>query len=302
VPLPKASACWLGEIVECEIVAITPSPECASQRGPVAAALDPIQPTAFAARVAHPARADSRPGVAERPVALGGWESARSSGGWTWRKVAADVVTVVLRFSGEFAASQADPQWSMGIGAGQGKASGGQGPCPLSPDEDGQGPRCLHGVPSPVLSDDHVVNLSATSDTDRSRDMNIIRVLLAPEFKGEDVVLLVMDGAGVTTFINALGDAEQRGSSELEHDGVTHQFVIQAGAADIELGEDRVVWRLDHAKAVEIVGNLTVMSGNDGPAHDYVDIAAPTNTLIVSRDEYVRGLPPPEVPQDRDSM
>lgn len=49
--------------------------------------------------------------------------------------------------------------------------------------------------------------------------MNIVRVELAPEFKGEDVVLLAMDGAGVTTFITALRDAEQRGASELEHDG-----------------------------------------------------------------------------------
>lgn len=123
--------------------------------------------------------------------------------------------------------------------------------------------------------------------------MTIIRVELAPEFEGEDVVLLAMDGAGVTTFLTALRAAEQRGSAELEHDGVTHQFVIQTGAADIELGEHRVVWRLDHAKAVEIVGDLTAMSRNDVPGHDYVDIATPTNTLVLSRDEYVPGLPPP---------
>jgi hypothetical protein len=106
------------------------------------------------------------------------------------------------------------------------------------------------------------------------------------------VVLLAMDGAGVTTFASALRDAEQRGSSQLDHDGVTHQFVIQAGAADIELGENRVVWRLDHAKAVEIVEDLTVMSNDDCPGHNYVDISSPTNTLVLSRDEYVRAVPP----------
>ena len=63
--------------------------------------------------------------------------------------------------------------------------------------------------------------------------MNIIRVELAPDFRGEDVALLAMDGAGVTTFVTALRDAEQRGSSQLEHDGVTHQFVIQVGAAEL---------------------------------------------------------------------
>jgi len=122
--------------------------------------------------------------------------------------------------------------------------------------------------------------------------MNIIRAELAPEFRGEDVVLLAMDGAGVTTFLTALRGAEQRGGSQLEHDGITHQFVIQAGAADIELGENRVVWLLDHAKAVEIVEDLTVMSNNDRPGHNYVDISTPTNTLVLSRDEYVRVVPP----------
>jgi hypothetical protein len=122
--------------------------------------------------------------------------------------------------------------------------------------------------------------------------MNIIRAELAPEFRGEDVVLLAMDGAGVDTFITALIEAEQRGSSQLEHDGVTHQFVIQVGAADIEFGENRVVWRLDHAKAAEIVEDLTVMSNNDRPGHNYVDISTPTNTLVLSRDEYVRVVPP----------
>jgi hypothetical protein len=122
--------------------------------------------------------------------------------------------------------------------------------------------------------------------------MNIIRVELAPEFRGEDVVLLAMDGAGVTTFVTALSDAEQRGSSQLDHDGVIHQFVMQEGAADIELGANRVVWRLDHAKAVEIVEDLTVMSSNDRPGHNYVDISSPTNTLVLSRNEYVRVVPP----------
>jgi hypothetical protein len=50
--------------------------------------------------------------------------------------------------------------------------------------------------------------------------------------------------------------------------------------------------RLDHAKAVEIVEDLTVMSNNDRPGHSYVDISSPTNTLVLSRDEYVRVVPP----------
>jgi hypothetical protein len=104
----------------------------------------------------------------------------------------------------------------------------------------------------------------------------------------EDVVLLAMDGAGLTTFITVLREAQERGSSQLEHNGITHQFVIQPGAADIELGANRVVWRVDRAKAVEIVEDLALMSNDDRPSHSYVDISSPTNTLVLSRDEYVR--------------
>lgn len=117
--------------------------------------------------------------------------------------------------------------------------------------------------------------------------MNVIRLELAPEFRGEDVVLLAMDGAGVDTFLTALIDAERRGASQLQHDGVSHQFVILAGGADIELGGNRVVWRLDHAKATEIVDALTAMSDDDRPGHNYVEICTPTHTLVLSRDEYV---------------
>jgi hypothetical protein len=123
--------------------------------------------------------------------------------------------------------------------------------------------------------------------------MNIIRVELLPDFMwGDDVVLLAMDDAGVATFADALNDAVRLGASRLEHGGVMHEFVMQAGAADIEMGEDRVVWRLDRTKAVEIVDDLTAIRDADGPGHNYVDISTPTTTLVLSRDEYVSVVPP----------
>jgi hypothetical protein len=55
---------------------------------------------------------------------------------------------------------------------------------------------------------------------------------------------------------------------------------------------DAVDMGLDRAKAVEIVEDLTVMRDSDGPGHNYVDISSPTKTLVLSRDEYVRVVPP----------
>jgi hypothetical protein len=119
--------------------------------------------------------------------------------------------------------------------------------------------------------------------------MTIIRVEFAPEFVlGDDVVLLAMDGAGTATFAAALREAEQQGSTQLQLGEVTHELVIQAGAADVDLDDTRVVWRLDAAKVVEIIENLDILGDSDRPGHRYVDISKPADTLLLSRDEYVR--------------
>jgi hypothetical protein len=118
--------------------------------------------------------------------------------------------------------------------------------------------------------------------------MTIIRVELAPKFMlGDDVVLLAMDGAGIAAFAAALKDAERQGASQLQHGGVTHEFLIQADGADIALDDTRVVWRLDAAKAVEVIENLDILSNNNRPGHQYVDISNPGETLVLSRDEYI---------------
>jgi hypothetical protein len=97
--------------------------------------------------------------------------------------------------------------------------------------------------------------------------MNVIRVRAVPEFNGEDVVLLAMDGAGVDTFLAALTQAGRRGWSRLQCRGRVHSFVIEAGAADIELDDGRVVWRLDRTRAVEIIEKLKVLSSTGHPCH-----------------------------------
>jgi len=96
-----------------------------------------------------------------------------------------------------------------------------------------------------------------------------------------------MDGAGAGEFKVALDDAERQGFSRPEHDGLTHELCIEPGAANIELERTRVVWRLDRAKAIEIIDYLTGLSNRGRAAHQYVDIFTPAETLVLSRDEYV---------------
>lgn len=121
------------------------------------------------------------------------------------------------------------------------------------------------------------------------RTMTVVRAELAPKFYfGDDAVLLAMDTAGVNTVLVTLVQAERQGYSRMAHDGKIHEFLIVPGAADIELHDDKVVWRFDDAKAMEVIELLTAMTHTTtGAGHYYVDISAPTQTLVLSRNEYV---------------
>ncbi|ORA34877.1 hypothetical protein [Mycobacterium aquaticum] len=118
--------------------------------------------------------------------------------------------------------------------------------------------------------------------------MSFIHVQFAPGFGYEDVVLLAMDTPGVKVVLKALKDALQGGQARFECDGVVQEFRIQAGAADIELSDDLVVWQLDCARAVEVEEYLASFRESDRPGHQYVDIHSPTETLVLSHDEYTR--------------
>ena len=116
--------------------------------------------------------------------------------------------------------------------------------------------------------------------------MSEIRVELAPEFKGETVVLLVMDSDGLDAFRSALARAGQK-PSQLTHAGTIHEFAIEDGNAEVELQAGQVNWRFAQSKLAEVIEKLDAMKEAPGPCHHYVDISSPAETLVLSRDEYV---------------
>lgn len=117
--------------------------------------------------------------------------------------------------------------------------------------------------------------------------MSFIHAQFLPEFMlGDDVVLLAMDTPGAAVIYATLKDAVQHGWSRLEQGGVTYDFRLEIGAADIEFGNGRVEWRLDRATAVEILDDLAVPDDHAG--HHYVDIRTPARTLVLSYDEYTQ--------------
>lgn len=123
--------------------------------------------------------------------------------------------------------------------------------------------------------------------------MSVIRLNLMSEFYfGDDAVLLAMDGSGVDELRGALSETARTGHVVRAYGGITHEFTMTTAAADIDLTANRVCWRLDPTKAAEIIDHLTVLStpreGGNTAGHFYVDLHAPAETLVVSRDEYVR--------------
>lgn len=112
---------------------------------------------------------------------------------------------------------------------------------------------------------------------------------------GDDAVLLAMDDAGVSEVLAAVTQAAEQGSAQLDHGATRYQFLIEPGAAEVQFEEDRVIWRLDAAKAEEIMILLGSMLGSGiAEGHHYVDISTPADTLVLSRNEYPLNLLPPE--------
>lgn len=127
--------------------------------------------------------------------------------------------------------------------------------------------------------------------------MSVIHAELAEKLdSGHDAVLLAMDDAGVSEVLAAMRQAAQQGSARLSHGATTFLFRIEAGAADIEFHDGAVVWRLDDAKAAELIELLNSMVDSGIPeGHHYLEgMSTPTETVVLSRNEYPLNLLPPE--------
>lgn len=145
-------------------------------------------------------------------------------------------------------------------------------------------------VPTPVVSGNrrimHAEKESRSEDLENA--MSVVRTNYLPEFDyGTDAVLLTVDGIGVAAVLRTLREAIQKGTASLKIDNVTHDFVISAGRADLNLKPGHVVWQLDPDKAEEIAAGLTVLHDSVSAGHIYVDIQRPATSLVISRDEYL---------------
>jgi photosystem II stability/assembly factor-like uncharacterized protein len=119
--------------------------------------------------------------------------------------------------------------------------------------------------------------------------MAVIRVKKMPGFYfGDDAVLLAADCEGMEAFERALSDTKkEHAPSHLIASGTSHEFHIGGSAAQVQLDEGHVIWRLSEEKASEIIDMLAHLNASSVPGHQYVDIDSPGETLILSVEEYL---------------
>lgn len=96
-------------------------------------------------------------------------------------------------------------------------------------------------------------------------------------------MLLSMDGAGAATVARALSRCARAGSAQLIDNARLYTFVVEPGAAHLEITGRRSVWRLDADKVAELVHRVHALQRTDHADIGGVDIHAPTDTLLLWR-------------------
>ena len=117
--------------------------------------------------------------------------------------------------------------------------------------------------------------------------MSIISVDRRDDFRDNDVVLLAMDDAGLFEVLKAIREAMSSGGPSYLQGALRHELRIEAGRSDLLLTESGVTWCFSEPKYAEVVSKLEAMVAFGRASHQYVDIAAPVPTLVLSVNEYV---------------
>jgi hypothetical protein len=123
--------------------------------------------------------------------------------------------------------------------------------------------------------------------------MNVGKIHVSTQldfYIGDTVVLVAADRNGLEELEAALTQTGLGAGIALTMNlgSQNHTFIVGKDAESVELHEERVIWRISELKRRELVEKLEAMRSNPGPCHHHVDdIAGPTATLILSRDEYL---------------
>ena len=117
--------------------------------------------------------------------------------------------------------------------------------------------------------------------------MTKIQIELVSAFKGEPVVLVAMDRDGLDVVRESLAFSQAGELPTVVVGAVTIGFSAEPSSSSIDIRPSKVTLQLAPRKIDEIIEKLDAMRASPAPCHHYVDIDAPTGTLVLAKDEYL---------------
>lgn len=118
--------------------------------------------------------------------------------------------------------------------------------------------------------------------------MSKLSISRRDDFKGDGVLLVAVDIAGLDHLQNALRRAVTAGVGGrelLQAETVLEVSVVDAGHT-VQLHANRTVWRMSSEKLDEIADKLMSLRESPRGGHHYVVIDGPVQTLFLSVNEY----------------
>ena len=114
--------------------------------------------------------------------------------------------------------------------------------------------------------------------------MTKIKVAHLTDFGGESVVFVAMDSDGAKAFRMVLKEKNEWKLDQILG-GQIHKFIESSDSAKIDFDKNHITWRLPPKTVRELIDKLDAMRILGKPCHQYIDISAPTATLVLSQNE-----------------
>ncbi|MBP7264000.1 MAG: hypothetical protein KBB32_07485 [Spirochaetia bacterium] len=116
-------------------------------------------------------------------------------------------------------------------------------------------------------------------------DKEVIRVELLDEFKGDSVILVVLNSPGLILLQSTIAFLDNEGKAEVAAGGKLIALSIST-VDEVFFDKDRTNWEITEKTKRVLTDQLASMASFGAPCHHYLDIERPVTSIILSLNEY----------------
>jgi hypothetical protein len=115
-----------------------------------------------------------------------------------------------------------------------------------------------------------------------------IRINFIENFQSDTVVLICLDKVGLLYLKKLLQNIKQKGEfiRDIPDKKKQYELIKNDFLKGFSFDADSVKWYITDEQCQELIDKLFALEILEKPSHQYVDIDFPTDTLILSFDEY----------------